>query len=121
MRKAILLAFALATPLLPQSSRTVMGSISGSVFVGAARLPGATVTVRFDRQVHTLVTAGEGDFVDDAIPLGAVAEISVEYEGLKTQKRTVTLTSDAASQDFTFAMEAADLPNIGCGVPRGDD
>ena len=105
MCKAILLALVLATPVLAQPAQPATGRVSGIVVIGDIPLPGATVTIRFGREVHTLVTASDGRFVYDRVPLGTVVRISSEMEGMKVQKRRIALTSAAASRDFTFAMK----------------
>jgi hypothetical protein len=119
MRYALLLALALATPVLAQPAKPALtGRITGIVLIGDVPLPGATVTIRFGREVHTLVTASDGRFVYDQIPLGAVVQISSEMDGLKAQKRKLALTSAAASRDFTFAMKlSGDAIAFACPGP----
>ncbi|HWS71404.1 MAG TPA: carboxypeptidase-like regulatory domain-containing protein [Thermoanaerobaculia bacterium] len=122
MCKAILLALALATPLLAQPARPATGRVGGIVVIGDVPLPGATVTIRFGSEVHTILTAADGRFVYDRIPLGAVVKISAEMESLKPQKRTVALTSAAASRDFTFAMKlSGETITTGCSGLRPVD
>jgi hypothetical protein len=118
-KAALLLSLALATPLIAQPAKPATGRVSGIVVLGDIPLPGATVTIQFGSEAYTIVTAADGRFVYDHVPLGAVVKIYSDMEGLKSQKRTVALTAAAASRDFTFAMKLAkDGPiTIACPGP----
>lgn len=105
MCKAILLALALATPLLAQPARPATGRISGIVVIGDVPVPGVAVAIRYGSEVRTILTAADGRFLFDHVPLGVVVQLSSEMVGLKPQKRKVALTSAAASRDFTLAMK----------------
>jgi hypothetical protein len=128
MCKTILLALVLATPVLAtpvlaQPAKPATGRVSGIVVIGDVPLPGATVTIRFGNEVHTLVTASDGRFVYSQIPLGSIVQISSEMDGLKAQKRKLALTSAAASRDFTFAMKfSGEETTLACpGTPNAFD